>query len=90
MLLTEAALATTVGGLMGCVLGVLLLRVYEHSLVYYLDSLGIPFAWLGKGTTALIALFCILFASAIGAAGALYPAWRASREQPFDLIRSEG
>jgi putative ABC transport system permease protein len=90
MLLTEAALATTVGGLMGCVLGVLLLRVYEHSLVYYLDSLGIPFAWLDKGTTALIALFCILFASAIGAAGALYPAWRASREQPFDLIRSEG
>lgn len=90
MLLTEAALATTVGGLMGCVLGVLLLRVYEHSLVYYLDSLGIPFAWLDKATTALIALFCILFASAIGAAGALYPAWRASREQPFDLIRSEG
>jgi putative ABC transport system permease protein len=35
-------------------------------------------------------LLCVLFASAIGAAGALYPAWRASREQPFDLIRSEG
>ena len=31
---------------MGCVLGVLLMRVYEHSLVYYLDSMGIPFVWL--------------------------------------------
>jgi putative ABC transport system permease protein len=90
MLLTEAAVATAVGGLMGCVLGVLLLRIYQHSLVYYLDSVGIPFVWLDNGSTGLIALFCILFASAIGAAGALYPAWRASREQPFDLIRSEG
>jgi putative ABC transport system permease protein len=90
MLLTEAALATAVGGLMGCVLGVLMLRIYEHSLVYYLDSLGIPFAWLDKTTIALIAVFCVLLASAIGAAGALYPAWRASREEPFDLIRSEG
>ena len=33
-----------VGGLIGCVLGVLLLRIFEHSLVYYLDSVGVPFA----------------------------------------------
>jgi len=46
MLLTEAALPpppTALGGVMGCVLGVLLMRVYEHSLVYYLDRMGIPF-----------------------------------------------
>ncbi len=90
MLLTEAALATAAGGVIGCVLGMLLLRGFEHSMVYYLDSIGIPFAWLDKGAIGLIALLCIVFASAIGAAGALYPAWRASREQPFDLIRSEG
>ena len=42
MLLTEAALATALGGVMGCVLGVLLMRIYEHSLVYYLDRMGIP------------------------------------------------
>jgi putative ABC transport system permease protein len=90
MLLCEAALATAVGGLIGCVLGVLLLRVFEHSLVYYLDSVGVPFVWLGGAVILRIALACILTAAAIGAAGALYPAWRASREQPFDLIRSEG
>jgi putative ABC transport system permease protein len=90
MLLTEAALTTAAGGVIGCVLGMLLLRVFEHSMVYYLDSIGIPFVWLDKGTIGVIALLCILSASAIGAAGALYPAWRASREQPFDLIRSEG
>ena len=90
MLLTEAALATALGGVMGCVLGVLLMRVYEHSLVYYLDRMGIPFVWLNAATTGLIAFGCIALASLIGIAGALYPAWRASRQEPYDLIRSEG
>ena len=90
VLLTEAALATALGGLMGCVLGVLLMRIYEHSLVYYLDRMGIPFVWLNTATTGLIALACILLASLIGVAGALYPAWRASRQESYDLIRSEG
>jgi putative ABC transport system permease protein len=90
LLLAEAALATAAGGMIGCVLGMLLMRAFQHSLVHHLEGLGIPFAWLDNGTIGLIALFCVVFASAIGAAGALYPAWRASREQAFDLIRSEG
>jgi putative ABC transport system permease protein len=90
VLLTEAVFATAFGGIMGCVLGVLLMRVYEHSLVYYLDRMGIPFVWLNTATTGLIALACIVLASLIGVAGALYPAWRASRREPYDLIRSEG
>jgi len=90
MLLTEAALATALGSVMGCVLGVLLMRVYEHSLVYHLDRMGIPFVWLNAATTGLIAFGCIALASLIGIAGALYPAWRASRQEPYDLIRSEG
>jgi putative ABC transport system permease protein len=90
MLLMEAGLATAVGGLAGCVLGLLLMRVYERSLVYHLDSMGIPFLWLPAGTTGLIALACIALTSLIGAAGALYPAWRASRLEPYALIRSEG
>src|SRR5262249_29605610 len=90
MLLTEAALATAVGGVAGCVLGILLLRVYEHSLVYYLERMGIPFVWLSSSATGVIALLCIVLAAIIGAAGALYPAWRASRQEPYDLIRSEG
>jgi putative ABC transport system permease protein len=90
MLLAEAALTTALGGVMGCALGVLLMRVYEHSLVYYLDRMGIPFVWLNAATTGLIAFGCIALASLIGIAGALYPAWRASRQEPYDLIRSEG
>jgi putative ABC transport system permease protein len=90
MMLVEAAVATAAGGLAGVGLGLLLLRLYEHSLVYYLDDLGVPFVWLDTGAMSLIAVSCILLASVIGAAGALYPAWRASRREPYDLIRDEG
>jgi putative ABC transport system permease protein len=90
MLLTEAGLATAFGGLVGVVLGLFLMRVYEHSLVYYLDRIGVPFVWLNGGTTVLIAVVCIVLTSLLGAAGALYPAWRASRLDPYNLIRSEG
>jgi putative ABC transport system permease protein len=90
MLLAEAALATAIGGMLGCMLGVLLMRFYEHSLVYYLQSLGIPFVWPGTVTCAVIAIACIVLASLIGIVAALFPAWRASRREPYDLIRSEG
>jgi putative ABC transport system permease protein len=90
MLLMEAGVATAVGGVAGCVLGVFLMRVYQHSLVYHLDSMGIPFVWLNAGMTGLIALLCIVLTSLIGAAGALYPAWQASAAEPYALIRSEG
>jgi putative ABC transport system permease protein len=90
MLLTEAGLATAVGGLAGVVLGLFLMRVYEHSLVYYLDRMGIPFIWLNGWATCLIAVVCVVLTSLTGAAGALYPAWRASALEPYSLIRSEG
>jgi putative ABC transport system permease protein len=90
MLLIEAVGATAVGGAAGCLLGLLLMRAFEHSLVYYLEGIGIPFTWLGASMTALFALICILLASLIGAVGAFFPAWQASRREPYDLIRSEG
>src|SRR5262245_24552967 len=76
MLLAEAGVATAIGGFAGCVAGVVLMRVYEHSLAYYLDRMGIPFVWLDNRMIGVIALLCIVLASLIGTAGALYPAWR--------------
>ncbi len=89
MLLAEAGLATAIGGALGCLLGVVLMRIYEHSLVYYLDRMGVPFVWLDGRMIGAIAVVCVAFAALIGAAGALYPAWRASRSDPYDLIRAE-
>ncbi|MGO8845935.1 MAG: ABC transporter permease, partial [Methylocella sp.] len=90
IVLIEAIVATGSGGLCGVVLGMLLLRLFERSLVYYLTEIGVPFLWLDRMDTVLVAAACILGAGLIGAIGALTPAWRASRHDPYDLIRGEG
>jgi ABC-type antimicrobial peptide transport system permease subunit len=58
-------------------------------LVYHLNSLGLPFAWLDTFTTVVLALCSILLAITVGGVGVLYPAWQASRYDPYDLIRGE-
>ena len=89
LLLIEAGIATTIGGALGCLTGTILLRLYEHSLVYHLTGLGIPFLWIDGLGVATIAVACILAATVMGTVGALYPAWRTSRHEPYDLIKGE-
>lgn len=90
MMVIEAVIATGVGGALGVVLGFLAMRLYERSLVYYLENMGMPFAWLGTPQVVAIAVAAVALAGIIGALGALYPAWRASRRDPYDLVRGEG
>jgi putative ABC transport system permease protein len=90
MMVTEAVLATGVGGVLGVVLGVLTMRLFERSLVYYLEKLGVPFLWVDTPQTIAFAAGAIVLAIVIGALGVLYPAWRASRRDAYDLVRSEG
>jgi putative ABC transport system permease protein len=90
VVLIEAILATGIGGLCGVVFGMLLLRVFEHSLVYSLTEIGVPFLWLDRTSTILVAAVCVFGAALTGAIGALTPAWRVSRHDPYDLIRGEG
>jgi putative ABC transport system permease protein len=89
MMVVEAVIATGIGGAVGVVMGLLVLRLYERSLVYHLNSLGLPFAWLDTRTTTMFAVASVLLAAGVGAVGALYPAWQASRRDPYDLIRGE-
>lgn len=90
MMVVEAVVATGVGGLLGVVLGVLVMRLYERSLVYYLENVGVPFVWLDTPHTVAFAAGAIALACMVGAVGSLYPAWRASRRDPYDLVRGEG
>ena len=90
VMLLEAVIATGVGGVLGVTLGVLVMRLYERSLVYYLENIGVPFVWLDLPHTVAFAATAIVLAAAIGAVGALYPAWRASRRDAYDLVRGEG
>jgi putative ABC transport system permease protein len=90
MMVSEAMLATGIGGFLGVVLGVLVMRLFERSLVYYLERLGVPFLWLDPPRIIAFAAAAIALAVVIGAAGALYPAWRASRRDAYDLVRGQG
>jgi putative ABC transport system permease protein len=88
IMVTEAVLATGIGGILGVVVGVLVMRLFERSLVYYLENVGVPFLWVDLPRTVAFAVGAIVLASAIGVAGVLYPAWRASRRDAYDLVRS--
>ncbi|TAJ36414.1 MAG: ABC transporter permease [Reyranella sp.] len=90
MMVVEAVIATGVGGVLGVTLGILVMRFYERSLVYYLENIGVPFVWLDLPRTVAFAAAAIGLAAAIGALGAFYPAWRASRRDAYDLVRGEG
>ncbi|WP_422032862.1 ABC transporter permease [Reyranella sp.] len=90
MMVIEAVIATGAGGLLGVALGVLVMRLYERSLVYYLENIGVPFVWLDGPRIVIVAVAAVVMASIIGALGSLYPAWRASRRDPYDLVRGEG
>jgi putative ABC transport system permease protein len=90
MMVIEAVIATGAGGVLGVALGVLVMRLYERSLVYYLENIGVPFVWLDGPRMVVVALAAVVVASIIGALGSLYPAWRASRRDPYDLVRGEG
>jgi putative ABC transport system permease protein len=90
MTVIEAVIATGAGGVLGVALGVLVMRLYERSLVYYLENVGVSFVWLDGPRMVIVALAAVVMASTIGALGSLYPAWRASRRDPYDLVRGEG
>jgi putative ABC transport system permease protein len=90
MLLAEAVFTTTLGGLTGIVFGAGLLLVFQRSLVYYLETLHIEFAWPEPALILGVALCCSLASAFVGLAGALVPAWRASLEEPYLLIQGEG
>ena len=69
IMVTEAMLATGIGGILGVVLGVLVMRLFERSLVYYLENVGVPFLWVDLPRTIAFAVGAIVLACVIGVAG---------------------
>jgi ABC-type antimicrobial peptide transport system permease subunit len=82
MILGESLLLASVGGVIGALLGIGLVKLMGtmpalNSLVIGQFSLDL---FVMAGATAL----------ALGAVGGLYPAWRAARLQPVEALRYEG
>jgi putative ABC transport system permease protein len=90
MLVSESGFATGIGGICGILLGICLLLAFQHSLVYYLETLDVQFAWPGAGEICAIGLTCSVIAVFVGLLGSVLPAWLASREEAQSLIKSGG
>lgn len=86
MVLAEAGMITGLGGLGGIVLGFALLFAFARSLGFYFESLGVPFGWPPVEALAGISALVLAASAALGVAGALLPAWRVRRLEPFALI----
>jgi putative ABC transport system permease protein len=90
LLVAEAMLATGIGGVLGVVLGALVMRLFERSLVFYLDRLGLPFLWTDLPRTVGYAAAAVIATALVGAVAVLYPAWRAARRDTYALVRGQG
>jgi putative ABC transport system permease protein len=86
LILAEAVIVTTLGGLGGLLLGGGLLILFRRSLGYYFETVEVPFLWPAPSAVALYALGCGLLAACVGLVGAAVPAWRASRREPYELM----
>ena len=85
----EAGMATFLGGLLGALTALGLLRLAQHTLLYTLSSMGVAYEWpplpvLGLTIGAGVG-FCLL----IGLAGGALPAWGLARRETHELVRSE-
>lgn len=90
LIVAEAALTTGVGGVCGAVLGAAGLVVFERSMGYLFERHQVPFAVPGLSFLVGAGVVSGLLCCAVGVAGAVLPAWRTGRAEPYGLVRGEG
>ena len=90
IILTEAAIITSLGGLAGLGFGVAVLLLFARSLGFYFGLLGVPFSWPPLPVLQFGAALAIVLSAILGLAGAFLPAWRVRRMAPYALIQTEG
>jgi putative ABC transport system permease protein len=84
----EALALTTLGGLLGIVVGAVLLRTFARTVGYNLELLNIPFLWPSLTEMGGLAAAVVALSMLVGMIGAAYPAIAGSRMDPYDSIRT--
>jgi putative ABC transport system permease protein len=87
LIVAEAVLTTGLGGVSGVVLGAAGLAIFQRSWGHRFESYQVPFALPAGPEVAATGLVSIVLCCGVGLAGALLPAWRLGRREPYELIR---
>ncbi len=88
LIVYEAGMLTGIGGALGVFLGIVIMRVYQRTIVFNLKALNMPYLWPPISSIVMLATMAIVSAVAVGIAGAFYPALQGSKLQPYDAIRA--
>ena len=89
MILAEAAMTTSLGGVGGILLGAALLFFFARSLIYYFDSLTVSFAWPSAVFLVTTSMSLLVFSVALGLVGAILPPGRLVAPSRLRLFRAE-
>jgi len=84
LLVTEAAVLTTVGGLVGMAGGALLVFSFKNLII---AKLHVPYLWPSTEFILLLLGGCLVISVVTGALAALYPAVLSARMEPYNAIR---
>lgn len=84
LIMTEAALLTTLGGLIGVVFGGVIVLSFKNLIM---AKLNVPYLWPSSLFMVELAAGCILIALVTGIIAALYPAVMSARMEPYNAIR---
>jgi putative ABC transport system permease protein len=88
LIVSEAAMLTSMGGALGVFLGIVIMRVFQRTIIFNLKALNMPYLWPPVSSIIMLASIAIIAAVVVGVAGAFYPALQGSRLQPYDAIRA--
>jgi len=88
LIVYEAAMLTSMGGALGVFLGIVIMRVYQRTIIFNLKALNMPYLWPPASSIIILASIAIAAAVVVGVAGAFYPALQGSKLQPYDAIRA--
>jgi putative ABC transport system permease protein len=87
LILYESTLISIISGFMGMVVGGVLLRLFQRSIVFYLKLLNIPFMLPPYEVLASMTLGAIGVALIMGVSGSMYPALLAVRIDPHETMK---
>ncbi len=87
LILYESTLISMFSGIAGMILGGILLKIFQRSIVFYLKLLNIPFMLPPVEIIAIMAAGAIAVALVMGISGSAYPAAMAVRIDPHETMK---